>query len=234
MIAQLLRHGAPGILGVVFSVIGTVSALVAGGLAYDLHRDRASHAAVTGTVVGQQRRNRSARPVVEFQAEGGTHRLVGVVGNSSPVFEVGETVTVLVPPGHPEDARLDHWTESGFGILFGGFFFLVFGGIGYSCLYAAVRKARGASWAREHGLAVRAQVVGVERDGRIRVNGRSPFVIAAQWQNPRDGKVHRFASAPTWVDPRPFLEGRRELTVRLDPERPKRYWMDTGFVPEAG
>jgi hypothetical protein len=147
MIGLILRHGASGILGVVFSLIGTVSALVAAGLAWDLHQDRQAYVHVEGKVVGQLRRNRGYRPVVEFDADGQLASITGTVGNSSPVFEVGETVTVLYPAGNPAAARIDHWTESSFGILFGGFFFLVFGGIGYGSLYSTVRKARAADTA---------------------------------------------------------------------------------------
>jgi len=234
MTALILRHGAFGILGVVFSLIGTISALVAAGLAWDLHQDRVNYVQVEGKVVGQRRWNRGYRPVVEFDAGGQPATVTGVVGNSSPVFEVGESVTVLYPAGDPGKARIDHWTESGFGILFGGFFCLVFGVSGYILLYLTVRKARGASWARAHGMTVQADFSGVDRDGRIRVNGRSPYVIAAQWRNPRDQRVYRFTSAPTWVDPTPYVRGRQHITVRLDPDRPSRYWMDTAFLPEAG
>jgi hypothetical protein len=153
MMGLILRHGALGILGVVFSLIGTVSALVAAGLAWDLHQDRQSHVQVEGKVVGQRRSNRSYRRVVEFEADGQTATVTGVVGNSSPMFEVGETMTVLYPAGDPGKARIDHWTESGFGILFGGFFFLVFGVSGYACLFAIVRRERGAERARGHGIA---------------------------------------------------------------------------------
>lgn len=234
MTGLILRHGAHGILGVVFSLIGTISALVAAGLAWDLHQDRQTYVHVEGTVVGQLRRNRGYRPVVEFDAGGQTASVTGTVGNSSPVFEVGERVTVLYPAGNPDEARIDHWTESGFGILFGGFFFLVFGGLGYTFLYLTVRKASGAGWARMHGMTVQADFTGVDRDGRIRVNGRSPYVVAAQWLNPRDNKVYRFTSAPTWVDPTPYVRGRQHVTVKVDPQRPSRYWMDTTFLPQAG
>jgi hypothetical protein len=81
---------------------------------------------------------------------------------------------------------------------------------------------------------VQADVVGVERDTRIKLNGRSPYRIVCQWLNPADQKVYRFESEPMWVDPTNYLQGRKHLPVRVDPEQPKRrYWMDIAFLPQA-
>lgn len=231
---MLLRLGAGGIIGVVFSAIGLVSLAVAALLGHDLYADRQAHAPVTGTVVANDRRCKSGgcsyRPIVEYDFGGDRYATTGVVGNSSPVFKVGETVTVLVPPDDPRDARIDHWTESGFGILFGLGFFAIFGGIGLPTLFRWRRRRAWARWARTSGTPVQAELIGVERDTRVKVNGRSPYKIVTQWQNPRDGKTYRFESDPMWSDPSRALAGRRQLPVRLDPERPQRYWMDLGAV----
>lgn len=235
---MLMRMGAQGILGVVFSAIGLVSLVVAAGLALDLHANRAAREHVAATVVGNERHCRKGgctyRPVVEYEFAGGRYAISGVVGNSRPVFEVGETVTVLVPPADPREGRIDHWTESGFGILFGLGFFALFGGIGLPLLFLMLRRRAGARWARQAGFLVLTRFVEVRRETRVRVNGRSPYRIVSQWHNPRDRKVYRFESEPMWFDPMPFVKGREQIGVKLDPERPRRYWMDTGFLPEVG
>lgn len=233
----LLRLGAGGLIGVIFSAIGGISLLVAAGLAADLWSDRKHRVHVTGTVVANTKRCHkgcSYRPVVEYPAAGGRYAVTGTVGNSDPVFAVGETVTVLVDPNDPREARIDHWTESGFGILFGGFFFLVFGGIGGFSLYAWRREQSRNRWAQSQGTPVQATLIGVERDRRVKLNGRSPFRIAAQWQNPRDGQTYTFHSESMWADPARALAGRTQIAVRLDPDNPKRYWMDTRFLLPQG
>ncbi|HUR41702.1 MAG TPA: DUF3592 domain-containing protein [Verrucomicrobiae bacterium] len=234
---MLVRLGAGGLIGILFSAIGLISLAVAGALYLDLSSDRASREHVVGTVVEQQKQCRkgcSYRPVVEYVFAGERYRTIGVVGNSSPVFDVGEQVELLVPARDPRDARIDHWTESGFGILFGLGFFVIFGGIGLPSLYKWRRGVGDAQWARAQGAPVKANLVGVEKDTRIKVNGRSPYVIVAQWQNPRDGKVYRFTSQPTWLNPSLYLKDRTHVDVRVDPAQPRRYWMDTGFLPESG
>jgi len=232
----MIKYGATGILGVVFSIIGLVSLAVAVWLGHDLYRDRQTHVHVQGTVVGNQKRCSKGctwRPVVEFDVDGQPHQVVGVVGNSDPVFDEGETVTVLYPAGAPEDARIDHWTESLFGVLFGGGFFLIFGGIGLPMLFLTVRRIRWMRWAERFGTPVQTQFTDVQHDTRVKVNGRSPYRVHSQWQNPRDGRVYTFMSDPMWVHPGPFLKDRPQITVKLDPDRPQRYWMDLRFVPAA-
>lgn len=231
-----MRMGAGGIVGVVFSIVGLVSLAVAAWLALGLYSDRATHEHVAGTVVANERSCRkgcSYRPVVEFEFRGGRYAITGTVGNSTPVFEVGETVEVLVPPAQPVEARIDHWTESGFGILFGLGFFAIFGGIGLPMLVLWLRRRGARQWARQSGFLVLTRFVDVVHDTRVRVNGRSPYRIVSQWQNPRDRKVYRFESDPMWLNPAPYLAGREQIGVKLDPERPQRYWMDTSFLPDA-
>lgn len=47
-----------------------------------------------------------ATPVVRFEVEGRSIEVRGSVGSSPPAHHVGEVVEVMVPPGHPEAARL--------------------------------------------------------------------------------------------------------------------------------
>lgn len=48
-----------------------------------------------------------------------------------------------------------------------------------------------------------ADIIGVQYDTRVRVNGRCPLVIQCQAVNP-DGKVYVFESDGIWFDPNPF------------------------------
>jgi len=231
---MLLRLDAGGWVGIVFSAAGLVGLAVAALLGYGLHDDRRTHAHVSGTVVANDqhcgRGGCSYRPVVEYEFGGGRYGITGGIGHPAPVFKVGEAVTVLVPPRHPVDARIDHVSETGYSIRYGLGFFALFGGIGAVRLYLWRRGFAHARWAREAGTPVQATLTGVERDTGLRLGGRSRYCIAAQWQNPRDGRIYRFLSEPMWTDPSRALAGREHLSVRLDPDRPQRYWVDTGFL----
>jgi len=46
-------------------------------------------------------------------------------------------------------------------------------------------------------------------------------------------KVYLFKSADIWFNPEPYLSG-TDIPVRLDPNNPQRYFVDTSSLPEMG
>ncbi|MFH1725055.1 MAG: hypothetical protein ABII00_10600 [Elusimicrobiota bacterium] len=84
---------------------------------------------------------------------------------------------------------------------------------------------------QRHGQAVTAKVTAVDRNTRVRVNGRSPWVIRAQWLDPATNTVHTFESENIWFDPGPHTQG-ETVQVLIDRDDPKRHVMDTSFLPK--
>jgi hypothetical protein len=233
----MLRFGANGLVGIIFSIIGLVSLAIGLVLGRGQLELRERGVRVPGVVVAVDKNCRkgcSYRPVVEFTAEGSQYRITGEVGNSSPTHEVGERVDVLYPRGQPKEAQIDSWLESWFGTTFGLGFFAIFGGMGLPMLFLSLRRRSDAEWARQFGMTVQTSFTEVMRDTRVKVNGRSPYRVVTQWQNPRDGKVYRFESDAMWMEPSKQLQGRGQIAVKLDPDKPRRYWMDVSFLPQAG
>ena len=110
-------------------------------------------------------------------------------------------------------------------------FFLV--GIGMMAAISRQRKLR--RWLEDNGRTIQADIVGVQYDTRVRVNGRCPLVLQCQAQNPADGKVYVFESDSLWFDPTPFLDGRTTMPVLVDPDDYHRYRVVTeGILPEQG
>ena len=92
-----------------------------------------------------------------------------------------------------------------------------------------------AAWLAENGRRMEADIIGVQYDTRVRVNGRCPLVIQCQAVNPLDGKVYVFESDGIWFDPEPFLGQRTTLPVLVDPDDYHRYQVVTeGILPERG
>lgn len=110
------------------------------------------------------------------------------------------------------------------------FFFV---GIGMMAALSRQRKLR--RWLAENGRTIQADIVGVQYDTRVRVNGRCPLVLQCQAVNPADGKVYVFESDSLWFDPTPFLDGQTTMPVLVDPDDYHRYQMLTaGILPEKG
>lgn len=110
------------------------------------------------------------------------------------------------------------------------FFFV---GIGMMAALSRQRKLR--RWLAENGRVIEADILGVQYDTRVRVNGRCPLVLQCQAKNTADGKVYVFESDSLWFDPTPFLDGRTTMPVLVDPDDYHRYQMLTeGILPEKG
>ncbi|AXK71235.1 hypothetical protein DWG18_02320 [Lysobacter sp. TY2-98] len=80
------------------------------------------------------------------------------------------------------------------------------------------------------GRRVKARVIQVQLDTSLEVNGRNPFRIVAQAQDPSSKEMHVYKSWSIGFDPSEFL-GTGEITVYVDRASSKRYYMDTSFLP---
>lgn len=107
--------------------------------------------------------------------------------------------------------------------------------LGLTFLAAVSRRRRDCAWLEENGRTIQANIIGVQYDTRVRLNGRCPLVIQCQAVNPANGKVYVFESEGLWFDPEPFLGERTTLPVLVDPDDYHRYQVVTeGILPERG
>ena len=81
------------------------------------------------------------------------------------------------------------------------------------------------------GRRIEADYEGVELNTSLTVGGRNPFRVLAQWQDPMTSQIHLFHSENLWFDPQKYIE-RRTLTVYIDPNNPKKYYVDVSFLPK--
>lgn len=70
-------------------------------------------------------------PVFEYAFNGQTYQHTSSTSSSSPAFEIGEEVEVLVDPQHPEDILVNSFWEKWFLPLILGIMGVMFGGMGY-------------------------------------------------------------------------------------------------------
>ncbi|MBQ1782671.1 MAG: DUF3592 domain-containing protein [Gammaproteobacteria bacterium] len=201
-------------------------------------QDFKSHAqSATGTVIGHQLRRSNnggttyAPEVSYIGLDGGRHTFVSSVSTKPRSHDIGDQVQVLIDTRNPNDARLA--TTSGLWLgpiilaILSGSFTLMGGGL----LLWRLQSARRRRWLQRHGQRVEARIVNVGANTSIRINGRHPWQIQCQWQEPRSGKIYRYASDNIDYDPASYLQG-EAITVLIAPGNPKRYWVDTSALPE--
>jgi len=86
------------------------------------------------------------------------------------------------------------------------------------------------AYLKEHGLSVSAEYKFVELNESIEVNGRSPYRIVAEWLDPKTNKPFVFKSGNLWRDPSDHID-QKQITVYVDKNNPKKYSVDTSFLP---
>jgi Protein of unknown function (DUF3592) len=94
-------------------ILGIGALIVAGGLALAygnlnlvLHGEHAS-----GVVTEIRREGDMYVPIFRFRLPGGEDHEVKAPGSGAPEFAVGDTVTVLHAPAHPDDFAIDHFDQ---------------------------------------------------------------------------------------------------------------------------
>ena len=218
----------PWLFGAVFGTVGIGLLVVALVTLQTTRAFRREALRAEGTVIAIE----SGKPVVEFvDRDGRAQRVVGGVSSDPPAYEVGERTMVRYRLGQPEHARIDGFLESWFvPMLFGGLggiFALIGGGF----LVSGLRRRRLRSWLQQFGMRVEAKYTGTRLDSSVRISGRHPWRITAQWQNPATGLVHTFESELLGYDPSEFVRS-ETVAVWIDADDPERHYVDTTFLPK--
>lgn len=176
--------------------------------------------------------NEDGCPTVSFTTLDGTlGEHYSSTCSTPPSFDIGERVAVYYDPQNPERAHIDSFGQNWLGSLIVGGIGSVFLALGLLFVLPPLFGKRRAAQLLATGTAVQAEVVDVELNESLSINGRSPYRIVAQWLNPQTNKLHVFRSANLWFDPGPYIS-ESLVTVMIDPGNPKRYSMDTRFLPE--
>jgi len=212
----------------IFPGIGALMLAGAVGIQVARFSDQAHMARTEGSVVDIE----GGCPTVSFTSLDGT---LGEYQSSTcstpPSFDIGERVTVYYDPQNLERARIDSFEQNWMGSLILGGIGAVFLALGLLFVLPPLFGKRRAAELLATGTPVQAEVVDVELNGSLSINGRNPYRIVAQWLNPQTNKLHVFRSENLWFDPGPYIS-ESLVTVMIDPTNPKRYSMDTRFLPE--
>ena len=153
------------------------------------------------------------------------------VGSNPPAYSVGDQVEVIFSERGEHMPRINSFFS-----LWGST--LIMSAIGSVLLIPSVgfivfrrREARHNHYLRQHGLVVEADFQSVERNHRLTVNGRNPFVVVCNWRNPATSELHRLESENIWYDPSAYISA-TQVRVFIDQRNPRKYHMDLSFLPK--
>ena len=218
-----------------FPLIG-LAALIGAWMLYSDARHFITTATVAEGRVIELVRKRSSdstsyAPRVSFMdVQGRMHTFTSRTSSNPPAYDIGETVQVFYQPDSPAQARIDGFFSLWGATLIIGIVGGVFALIGAVLVLVPWLRARRAAQLRTSGRRIEAAFQGVEQNTSLKVNGRYPFCVISQWQNPATSQVHVFRSDNLWFDPSEYIT-RTQIPVYIDPADPNRYHVDLSFLP---
>lgn len=228
---------AIAILKYVFALVG-LAMLVAALVWYQNTRAFMAAAVRTqGTVIDliavRSDDSTTYRPVVRFEdSEGRTVEFSSSSSSNPPRYARGEAVSILYRPTDPQDAEIDGyfslWGGQTILAALGSVFLLIGGGI---IIGQRAKRLRDEAL-RASGTPIETDLQSVEINTSFSVNGRHPFRVLTQWQNPATSEVHVFHSDNLWFDPAKYLPQGQRIKVYIEPGNPKRYYVDLSFLPK--
>lgn len=170
------------------------------------------------------------RPVIRYKDRTGVeHTFTSSTSSNPPSYEVGDRVELLYDQQKPEQPRINTWIDLYIGVLvlgiLGGLFVL----IPVLVLYGMSRRQQKISWLKENGKLIEAKVNEVSLNQHYKVNGQSPYIIVAQWEDAATNTVQVFQSDNIWFDPTQYVKD--TIQVWIDPNNPKSYYVKTDFLP---
>lgn len=112
-----------------------------------------------------------------------------------------------------------------------GLIFILIGGI-----FLLVRYIKKSNYKKlkENGELIYANYLETIINRSYTVNGRHPFNIICEWNNPSDGKTYIFKSNNLWINPENIISERNinKFPVYIDLNSPKKYYLDINSVTE--
>lgn len=224
------------IFKIVFSIIGIVMLF----LSFYLYRntvdflDRATK--TTGKVNELKRVNSSEgadtyKPIVTFYTK--ENNLIEHISSSSsnpPSYSIGEVVDIYYLEDSPYEAKISGFPSLWLGSLITGILGFIFFSIGFGLILNTYLKKKKKEYLQMNGIKIATKVTNISINTSLKINNSHPYMISSQWQNPSTLDIHIFTSDNIWFNPTEYTKD--EITVLIERNNPKKYYMDISFLPE--
>ena len=211
-----------------FFAIFAIAGLVCGIAGFWMVRERFQilHEGIktTATVIDLSYSKNTVAPIFEYKDEWGNDlRYASNFYTNIDPYEIGDQVSLYYLPSNPEKVAVEGigW-ENWFPFLF----LFSHGGIGFGGLFWLEKKRRLYNWLQEQGQELQIPLSSVKEA----YNKRKYYTLIGQWMDPYTQASFTFESDALTRNPLESIALGANIRVLIDPNNPKRYWMDTAFL----
>jgi hypothetical protein len=185
---------------------------------------------VEGSVISIIERGSSVEhtysPEVYFiDSSGKDIKYIPKVSSSKPDFRVGEKISILYQKNDPYNAKINSfmylWLKEII-VAHLGLFFLI---LGLPSLIAVIKNKKRKKLFI-NGEKISAKVSSIEKTKNF-------YKIIAQWINPSNNTAYIFKSDYMEYNPESIVLN-KDIFVFIDPNNPKKYYMDISMLPKQG
>ncbi len=196
----------------------------------DSHISKSSRKS-SGSSSSSTKKTKMYTPIVTFDDNKGNSHTIISSSSSSSYPNLNEEVDVYYNPNNPEDAKLGTFMN-----LWGGaVIFSFLGGIslffGILFFVITIRKQKKNKDLKQNGYPIEADFQNVSLNQSVSMNGKCPYNIISQWQDPQTSKLYIFESDDIWFDPTNYIQNNK-VKVLIDKNNPKKYMVDLSFLPK--
>jgi len=125
------------------------------------------------------------------------------------------------------------WTNLNFafpffsgGMALGGIIFLT---AGLVFLLSPIIKENKKRRLLQSGIPIETTFLSVDLNWHLEINNQHPYIIQSVGVD-TNGQQRIFKSENIWFNPQPFIYQNQKIKVLIDPNNPKKYWMDISFL----
>lgn len=196
-----------------------------------LEKAESTQGTVIELIPTKSKNSTSYYSLVEFTTKTGEKiRFSSSISTNPPTYDVGENVEVLYDPLDPKRADINGFFSLYLMPLIFGILGTISSLIGFLNIFFANQKRKKQQALLDNGKRISTKFESVQFNSNFKSNGRRPYQIYSQWLDPNTNEVYVFKSENVWFDPTDHIKS-EEIRVTIDPNDPKRYVMDTSFLP---
>ena len=166
---------------------------------------------------------------VEYEVDGKKYE--SELNMYSITFSEGKEIEIFYDKDNPNKIGSN---SSNIMMLMFPLFGLIFMIIGIAGIYVRSRRKKLINYLKENGELIHATYTETVRNYSYSVNGRNPYNIICEWENPEDGKMYSFKSDNIWKNPTNVIEKKeiKTIPVYIDLNDMKKNYVDVSEIIE--